>query len=118
MMKDHPLQIFTGSANPALTEAICEYLQIELGELGLKQFSDGEIFCQIHENVRGADVFIVQPTGRPANESLMELLIVLDAFRRASPGRINVVIPYLGYARQDRKDTSRVPITAKLVANL
>jgi ribose-phosphate pyrophosphokinase len=118
MMKDRPLNIFTGSANQALTEAICEYLQIELGSLGLKQFSDGEIFCQIHENVRGADVFIVQPTGQPANESLMELLIVLDAFRRSSPGRINVVIPYLGYARQDRKDTSRVPITAKLVANL
>jgi ribose-phosphate pyrophosphokinase len=118
MMKDRPLNIFTGSANQALTEAICEYLQIRLGSLGLKQFSDGEIFCQIHENVRGADVFIVQPTGQPANESLMELLIVLDAFRRSSPGRINVVIPYLGYARQDRKDTSRVPITAKLVANL
>jgi ribose-phosphate pyrophosphokinase len=118
MMKDRPLNIFTGSANQALTEAICEYLQIELGSLGLKQFSDGEIFCQIHENVRGADVFIIQPTGQPANESLMELLIVLDAFRRSSPGRINVVIPYLGYARQDRKDTSRVPITAKLVANL
>jgi len=115
---NHPLHIFTGSANPELTQAICDYLQIELGRLTLRRFSDGEIFCQILENVRGADVFLVQPTGRPANESLMELLILLDAFHRASPERINVVVPYLGYARQDRKDSSRVPITAKLVANL
>lgn len=118
MVQENPLLVFTGNANEALTRAICDYLQIELGKLHLKRFSDGEIFCQIHDNVRAADVFIVQPTGRPANESLMELLIMLDAFRRASPHRINVVIPYLGYARQDRKDSSRVPITAKLVANL
>jgi ribose-phosphate pyrophosphokinase len=89
-----------------------------MGRVRLGNFSDGEIYCQIEDNVRGADVFIVQPTGNPANESLIELLILLDAFRRASPSRICVVIPYLGYARQDRKDAPRVPITAKLVANL
>ncbi len=118
MLKEHPIQIFSGRANPALTEAICDYLQLEQGHLRLGTFSDGEIFCQIQDNVRGADVFIVQPTGRPSNESLMELLIILDAFRRASPTRITAVIPYYGYARQDRKDAPRVPITAKLVANL
>jgi ribose-phosphate pyrophosphokinase len=89
-----------------------------MGRLRLGNFSDGEIYCQIEDNVRGSDVFIVQPTGRPANESLMELLIMLDAFRRASPNRICVVMPYMGYGRQDRKDAPRVPITAKLVANL
>lgn len=118
MLKEHPLVVFSGRANPALTEAICGYLQIEMGHVRLGSFSDGEIFCQIQDNVRGADVFIVQPTGRPANESLMELLIMLDAFRRASPSRVCVVMPYMGYARQDRKDAPRVPITAKLVANL
>lgn len=118
MLKDNPLLVFSGRANPALTEAICGYLQIEMGHLRLGSFSDGEIFCQIQDNVRGADVFIVQPTGQPANESLMELLIMLDAFRRASPSRVCVVMPYMGYARQDRKDAPRVPITAKLVANL
>ena len=116
--KNIHLQVFSGRANPALTEAICGYLQIEMGQLRLGSFSDGEIFCQIQDNVRGADVFIVQPTGQPANESLMELLIMLDAFRRASPSRVCVVMPYMGYARQDRKDAPRVPITAKLVANL
>ncbi len=115
---DNPLLVFSGRAHPALTEAICGYLQIETGHLRLGNFSDGEIFCQIKDNVRGADIFIVQPTGAPANESLMELLIMLDAFRRASPARITVVVPYMGYARQDRKDSPRVPITAKLVANL
>lgn len=118
MIKERPLLIFSGRANPALTESICGYLQIEMGSVRLGNFSDGEIYCQIEENVRGADVFIVQPTGPPANESLMELLIMLDAFRRASPRRVCVVIPYLGYGRQDRKDAPRVPITAKLVANL
>jgi ribose-phosphate pyrophosphokinase len=118
MLKEHPLLVFSGRAHPALTEAICAYLQIEMGHLRLGHFSDGEIYCQIQDNVRGADVFVVQPTGLPANESLMELLIMLDAFRRASPARLCVVIPYLGYARQDRKDAPRVPITAKLVANL
>jgi ribose-phosphate pyrophosphokinase len=118
MLKEHPLLIFSGRANVPLTEAICGYLQTEMGRVRLGNFSDGEIFCQIEDNVRGADVFIVQPTGTPPNESLVELLIMLDAFRRASPTRVCVVIPYLGYARQDRKDAPRVPITAKLVANL
>jgi len=118
MLKENPMFVFSGRANPALTEAICGYLQIEMGRLRLGSFSDGELFCQIQDNVRGADVFVVQPTGRPANESLMELLIILDAFRRASPARVCVVMPYMGYARQDRKDAPRVPITAKLVANL
>jgi ribose-phosphate pyrophosphokinase len=118
MLKDNPLLVFSGRAHPALTESICAYLQIEMGHLRLGNFSDGEVYCQIQDNVRGADVFIVQPTGLPANDSLMELLIMLDAFRRASPARVCVVIPYLGYARQDRKDAPRVPITAKLVANL
>jgi ribose-phosphate pyrophosphokinase len=118
MLKEHPLFIFSGRANTPLTEAICGYLQIEMGRLRLGNFSDGEIYCQIEDNVRGADVFIVQPTGNPANESLVELLILLDAFRRASPTRICVVMPYMGYARQDRKDAPLGPITAKLVANL
>jgi len=118
MLKEHPLLVFSGRANPALSESICAYLQIEMGKVRLGSFSDGEIYCQIKENVRGSDVFIVQPTGQPANESLMELLIMLDAFRRASPARVCVVMPYMGYARQDRKDAPRVPITAKLVANL
>ena len=118
MLKDHPLLVFSGRANRTLSEAICAYLQIDLGMLHLSNFSDGEIRCQIRENVRGADVFVVQPTGDPCNESLVELLIMLDAFRRASPTRVSVVIPYLGYARQDRKDAPRVPITSKLVANL
>jgi len=118
MLKDNPLFIFSGRANVPLSEAICGYLQIEMGHLRLGNFSDGEIYCQIEDNVRGADVFIVQPTGSPPNESLVELLIMLDAFRRASPSRICVVMPYMGYARQDRKDAPRVPITARLVANL
>jgi len=118
MLKEQPLLVFSGRANVPLTEAICGYLQIEMGRVRLGSFSDGEIFCQIEDNVRGADVFIVQPTGNPANESLVELLIMLDAFRRASPARICVVMPYMGYGRQDRKDAPRVPITAKLVANL
>jgi ribose-phosphate pyrophosphokinase len=118
MIREDPLFIFSGRANLPLTEAICGYLQIEMGRLRLGNFSDGEIYCQIEDNVRGADVFIVQPTGNPPNESLMELLILMDAFRRASPARLCVVMPYMGYARQDRKDAPRVPITAKLVANL
>ncbi|MCU0232639.1 MAG: ribose-phosphate pyrophosphokinase [Thermoanaerobaculales bacterium] len=118
MVTENPLLIFSGRANPALTESICGYLQIEMGRIRLGSFSDGELFCQIEENARGADVFIVQPTGPPANQNLMELLIMLDAFRRASPARVCVVMPYMGYARQDRKDAPRVPITAKLIANL
>jgi ribose-phosphate pyrophosphokinase len=118
MLKEHPLLVFSGRANEPLAVSICEYLQIEMGRLKLGSFSDGEIYCQIRDNVRGADVFIVQSTGRPANESLIELLIMLDAFRRASPTRVSVVLPYMAYARQDRKDKPRVPITAKLIANL
>jgi ribose-phosphate pyrophosphokinase len=118
MLKEHPLVVFSGRSNPALSSAICEYLQIEPGRILLKDFSDGEIHCQIEENVRGTDVFIVQSTGWPPNRSLMELLIMLDAFRRSSPTRVTAVIPYYGYARQDRKDKPRVPITAKLTANL
>jgi ribose-phosphate pyrophosphokinase len=118
MVTENPLLIFSGRANPALTESICGYLQIEMGRIRLGNFSDGELYCQIEENARGADVFIVQPTGPPTNENLMELLIMLDAFRRASPARVCVVMPYMGYARQDRKDAPRVPITAKLIANL
>jgi len=118
MLKEHPLAVFSGRSNPALSAAICDYLQIDMGKIRLRNFSDGEIYCQIEQNVRGLDVFIVQPTGRPSNESLVELLIMLDAFRRASPTRLTAVIPYFGYARQDRKDKPRVPITAKLAANL
>jgi ribose-phosphate pyrophosphokinase len=118
MLKEHPLFIFSGRSNIPLAEAICGYLQIERGSVRLGNFSDGEIYCQIEDNVRGADIFIVQPTGNPPNESLLELLIMLDAFRRASPSRVCVVMPYMGYARQDRKDAPRVPITAKLIANL
>ena len=102
MLKENPLQVFSGRANPALSEAICGYLQIEMGHLRLGSFSDGEIFCQIQDNVRGSDVFIVQPTGQPANESLMELLIMLDAFRRASPARVCVCLLYTSDAADDQ----------------
>jgi ribose-phosphate pyrophosphokinase len=110
--------IFSGSANTALSSAIARYLEKDLGKMALTHFSDGEISVAIEENVRGKDVFVVQPTSPPVNENLMELLIMIDAFRRASAERITAVIPYFGYARQDRKDKPRVPITAKLVANL
>ncbi|MEZ0344057.1 MAG: ribose-phosphate pyrophosphokinase [Caldimicrobium sp.] len=112
------LKIFSGSANPELAEKICKYLATPLGHSTLKRFSDGELFVEIEENVRGADVFIVQPTCPPVNENLMELLIMIDAARRASARRITAVIPYYGYARQDRKTAPRTPISAKLVANL
>jgi ribose-phosphate pyrophosphokinase len=111
-------RIFTGSANPALGEAIARFLGVPLGRAHLSRFSDGEIWFQIQDNVRGADVFVVQPTGPPVNENLMELLIMLDAFKRSSASRITAVLPYYGYARQDRKDKPRVPISAKLVADL
>lgn len=97
---------------------ICAYLKLPLGNVEAYNFADGEIFCQIEENVRGSDVFIIQPTCRPVNENLMELLIMLDAFKRSSASRVSAVIPYYGYARQDKKDRPRVPITAKLVADL
>jgi ribose-phosphate pyrophosphokinase len=112
------LRIFTGTANAALSEAIAGHLGIPLGRAHLSRFSDGEIWFQIQDNVRGADVFVVQPTCPPVNENLMELLIMLDAFKRSSASRITAVIPYYGYARQDRKDKPRVPISAKLVADL
>ena len=112
------LAIVTGNANPTLARAICQALRIPLTESTVSRFSEGEIRLQINENVRGKDVFVVQPTCPPANDNLMELLMMLDALKRASARRITAVVPYYGYARQDRKDQPRVPITAKLVANL
>jgi ribose-phosphate pyrophosphokinase len=112
------LKIFSGRAHPALTREICAYLGLPLGELTLYNFSDGEVYCQIDENVRGADVFVVQPTSSPVNDHAMELLILMDAFRRSSAARITAVMPYFGYARQDKKDKPRVPIAAKLMADL
>ena len=112
------LRIFTGSANPALSERICRELGVPLGDCLLKTFSDGEIYLQVKENVRGMDVFVVQPTCTPVDRNLMELLLMTDALRRASARRITAVVPYYGYSRQDRKDKPRVPISAKLVANL
>lgn len=112
------LKIFTGNANPKLAQEIANYLKCPLGQCSLTRFNDGEINFQIFENVRGADVFIVQPTCRPVDSNLMELLVMLDAFKRSSARRITAVLPYYGYARQDRKDKPRVPISAKLVADL
>jgi len=112
------LKIFTGNANPELAREIAQYLGVSLGEANVSRFSDGEIQVKINESVRGADVFIVQPTCTPVNEHLMELLVMVDAVRRASARRITAVMPYYGYARQDRKTRARAPITAKLVANL
>ncbi len=112
------LTIFSGNANPALARKICENMGVEPGDIEVARFRDGETRVKIRENVRGKDVFVVQSTCFPANENLMELLIMLDAIKRASAQRITAVLPYFGYARQDRKDQPRVPITAKLVANL
>ena len=112
------IKIFTGTAHPELASEIAEILGIPVGKANVGTFSDGEIRVDINETVRGADVFIVQSTGSPVNNNLMELLIMIDAFKRASAGRITAVIPYYGYARQDRKAKSRDPITAKLVADL
>lgn len=112
------LKILSGSAHPTLAQSIAENLNIGLCAAELTTFPDGETFVQIHENIRGGDVFIVQPTCPPTNQNLMELLIMVDAVRRASASRITAVLPFFGYARQDRKDRPRVPITAKLVANL
>jgi len=112
------LSIFSGNANPELAKNICDKLNISLTDVLVSRFSEGEIRVEIKDNIRGKDVFIVQPTCPPANDNLMELLILIDAARRASAQRITAVIPYYGYARQDRKDQPRVPITAKLVANL
>jgi ribose-phosphate pyrophosphokinase len=112
------IKIFSGRAHPSLAREICDYLNLPLGRSTAYNFSDGETFCQIDENVRGSDVFIVQPTCRPVNENLIELLIMLDAFKRSSASRVTAVLPYYGYARQDKKDAPRVPITSKLVADL
>ncbi len=112
------LKIFSGSSNPELAKDICEYLNLPLGRVKLRRFSDGEVNFQVLENVRGADVFLLQPSCPPANESIMELLLMVDAFKRASASRITAVMPYYGYARQDRKDRPRVPISAKVVADL
>ena len=112
------LKIFTGNANRPLTGEICEALGLELAQAMVKQFSDGEIRIQIQENVRGADVFVIQPTCKPVDRSLMELLFMIQALKLASAERITAVLPYYGYARQDRKDKPRVPISAKLVASL
>ena len=113
----HELKIFSGRANPKLAEKICDFLHLDIGECNLKTFPDGEIHCQI-EDVRGRDVFLVQPTCPPVNDNILELLIMIDTCKRASANQVTAVIPYYGYARQDRKDMGRVPITAKLVANL
>lgn len=110
--------IFSGSSNRALARRVTDYLNIPLGGVDLKRFPDGEIDCRLHEDVRGADVFVIQPTCPPVNEHVMELLILIDCLRRASAERITAVMPYFGYARQDRKAEGRVPITAKLVANV
>lgn len=112
------LKIFSGSANPALARRITDYLGVPLGEVALGKFPDGEISCKILEDIRGRDVFLVQPTCPPVNENIMQLLVMIDCALRASAERITAVMPYFGYARQDRKDEGRVPITAKLVANL
>jgi len=112
------MKIFTGNANPAIAKEICDYLDMPLGAAEVKQFSDGEISVEIGENVRGVDVFVIQPTCTPVNDHLMELLIMVDALRRASARRITAVIPYYGYARQDRKVRPRVPITSKAVAEM
>ena len=117
-MHDERFKIFSGTANPILAQAICGHLNVPLGKALLGRFSDGEIYFQILENVRGADVFVVQPCSYPVDNHLLELLLMIDAFKRASAWRITAVLPYYCYARQDRKDKPRVPISAKLVADL
>ncbi|MGB8989623.1 MAG: ribose-phosphate pyrophosphokinase [Candidatus Sulfotelmatobacter sp.] len=115
---DEKFKIFGGTANEALTDEVCNFLGMPRGQAMVKRFADGEVYVQIQENVRGCDVFVMQPTCRPVDENLMELLLMIDAFKRASARRITAVMPYFGYARQDRKDKPRVPISAKLVADL
>ncbi|WP_446009665.1 ribose-phosphate pyrophosphokinase [Candidatus Electrothrix sp.] len=112
------MKVFTGNANPEIAQEICNYLDMPLSKAEVKQFSDGEVSVEIGENVRGTDVFVIQPTCTPVNDHLMELLIMVDALRRASARRITAVLPYYGYARQDRKVRPRVPITAKAVAEM
>jgi ribose-phosphate pyrophosphokinase len=117
-VNDERFKIFSGTANPVLAEAICKHLDVPLGKALLGRFTDGEIYFQVLENVRGADVFVVQPCSYPVDNHLLELLLMIDAFKRASAWRITAVLPYYCYARQDRKDKPRVPISAKLVADL
>jgi ribose-phosphate pyrophosphokinase len=112
------LKVFGGRAHPALTQQICDYLNLPTGRVVCFDFSDGETFFQIEENVRGVDVFIIQPTCPPVNNNLIELLVMIDAFKRASATRVTAVVPYYGYGRQDKKDKPRVPVTAKLMADL
>lgn len=112
------LKIFSGNANPKLSKAIADYLGVGLGKIALGTFPDGETSCKIDEDIRGRDVYLIQPTCPPANETLMQLLVMIDSCKRASAERVTAVMPYFGYARQDRKDEGRVPITAKLVANI
>ena len=112
------IKVFGGTGNPRLANAICEYLGIQLGEARLERFPDGEKFIKLGDDVRGRGCFVIQSTCAPVDENLVELLIYLDCLRRASASRITAVVPYFGYARQDRKAEGRVPITAKLVANL
>src|SRR5579862_172154 len=118
VVNDDRFKIFAGTANLPLAESICHHLGVPLGQAKLGRFSDGEIYFQILENVRGADVFVVQPCSYPVDSHLLELLLMIDAFKRASAWRITAVLPYYPYARQDRKDKPRVPISAKLVADL
>jgi ribose-phosphate pyrophosphokinase len=115
---DEKFKIFGGTANEPLADEVCNFLGMPRGQAMVKRFADGEVYVQIQENVRGCDVFVMQPTCRPVDENLMELLLMIDAFKRASARRITAVMPYFGYARQDRKDKPRVPISAKLVADL
>jgi ribose-phosphate pyrophosphokinase len=112
------MKVFSGTANRQLAERICEHLNIRLGEASVSRFPDGEVRVKIEEDVRGADVFVLQPTCPPVNDNVMELVLMIDAFKRASAERITAVVPYFGYARQDRKDEGRVPISAKLVSNM
>src|SRR4030043_2088201 len=112
------LKVFTGNAHPGLAQAICTYLKIPLGKAEVFEFSNENIFIRIQENVRERDIFIVQPLPTPVNKNLVELLIMIDAFKRASAGQITAVVPYYGYGRTDKKDQPRVPITARLVADL
>src|SRR5437667_8128213 len=114
----YDLKLFTGNANRPLAEEIAQYLRVPVADAEVTRFSDGEVYVQVNENVRGTDVFVVQPTSPPVNDTLMELLVMIDALKRASARRITAVLPYYGYARQDRKVQPRVPITAKLVADL
>ncbi len=114
----YELKLFSGNANRPLAEEIAKTLHLPLGDADVSRFSDGEVYVQINENVRGQDIFVIQPTCPPVNDHLMELLVMIDAFKRASARRITAVLPYYGYGRQDRKVQGRMPITAKLVADV